>query len=220
MYAALKNNDWEKFTWDRNFKRIISVLCALLLVISTTLFIKLWCLIDVPVTDDLLPVAAQKNSSWNQTLALHTCTAQESEFAGARFESFGLAWSGCYSDMYLMSFDFDDKDSYTLLDVGSNKGYAVATWFAFFLPDLKITQANLYQYLNAADKVTYACGSCNDCEDPPMKAQYTKSNITLHIHAFEPQPGTADLLKGVQTWMNVSARSQSTFDVYGMAVSK
>ena len=175
---------------------------------------------DVPVTDDVLAVVAQKNSPCNQTLALHTCTSQESKLAGARFESFGLAWSGCYSDMYLMSFDSDDKDSYTLLDVGSNKAYAVATWFAYFLPDLKITQANLYQYLKATDKVTYACGSCNDCEDLPLKAEYTRPNITLHIHAFEPQPGTADLLKEVQTWMNVRARSQSTFDVYGMAVSK
>lgn len=220
MYVALKNSDWEKFTWDRNFKRIISVLCAFLLVISTTLFIKLLCLIDVPVTDVVHPVTAQTNPPCNPTLALHTCTLQESELAGARFESFGPAWSGCYSDMYLTSFDFDGKDSYTLLDVGSNKAYAVATWFDFFLPDLSITQANLFQYLNAKDKVTYACGSCNDCEDLPIKAQYTKANITLHIHAFEPQPGTADLLKEVQTWMNVSARSQSTFDVYGMAVSK
>jgi hypothetical protein len=220
MYVALQNKDWEKLTWDRNFKRIVTVLCALLLVISVTLFIKLFYLIDAPVPRDGPIVTPEKPASCNRTLTLHMCTLQENQQHGARFESFGPEWSGCYSDLYLTSFDFDDKDTYTFLDVGANKAYAVATWFAFFLPDLNITQATLYQFLNRTDQVTYACGSCNDCEDLPMKAQYTTPNRTLHIHAFEPQPGTADLLKEVQAWMNVSVRSQSTFNVYGMAVSK
>jgi hypothetical protein len=169
--------------------------------------------INIPFTISYFPKELNK-------CILRKCTPEQSESQGDVFASFTPDWSGCYGDFYLMAFDNYDTSVYTLIDVGSNKAYAVATWFSFFLPELGINQNSLHRYLISTKKVTYECGSCNDCEDKPLKRNNIQHNVTVHIHAFEPQPDTVVVLKGVQTWMNISERSKSTLDIYGMAVSK
>ncbi|CAF0900028.1 unnamed protein product [Adineta ricciae] len=118
-----------------------------------------------------------------------------------------------------MAFDNSHSSKYTLLDVGTNKAYAVATWLAFFLPKLNINQAVLYDFLLRNPALTETCGSCNDCKDAAFKRRNTKLNVTLTIHAFEPQPNTVEALRSVQNWMNISARHNSTLNIHGMAVS-
>lgn len=156
----------------------------------------------------------------NGTCFIRQCTNEEKERNGEFFASFQSDWSSCYSDLYLMAFDYDDKDTYTMIDVGANKAYAVAAWLAFFLSELEINRANLHEYLESTGEVGYACGSCADCKAKSFTQTNIRQKLKLHLHAFEPQPSTAYLLKGVRTWMNVSARSKSTFDVYQMAISK
>jgi hypothetical protein len=151
---------------------------------------------------------------------LRECTPEQKQKHGDLFASFEPVWSGCYGDFYLMAFDNLNASRYTLLDVGSNKAYAVATWFSFFLPELNINQATLYEYLMTTGKLTSTCGSCDDCQDKLFKRKNTKQKVTLDIHAFEPQPDTVTVLKGAQAWMNISAKDKSTFNIYGMAISK
>ena len=148
------------------------------------------------------------------------CTLEEKHQHGALLSSFQPAWSGCHGDFYLMAFDNSYSSKYTLLDVGANKAYAVATWLAFFLPKLNINQAVLYDFLLRNPALTSTCGSCDDCKDAAFKQRNTEQNVTLNIHAFEPQPGTVEVLKSVQSWMNISARHNSTLNIHSTAVSK
>lgn len=151
---------------------------------------------------------------------LRQCTLEQKEKHGSLFASFDPTWSGCYGDFYLMAFDQIDASHYTLLDVGANKAYAVATWLAFFAPELNINQGALHGYLQSTRKLTYECGSCDDCKDMPFQRKNAHQNVTLNIHAFEPQPDTVLVLKGMQAWMNLSNRTKSTVSIHGMAVSK
>ena len=148
------------------------------------------------------------------------CTQAQSDMHGALYASMAPEWSSCYADSYLTALDQHDAPVRTLMDVGANKAYAVAAWLAFFLPQLNIDQARLGQYLTSSGKVTYPCGSCNDCQDPPLRRQNGERPSKLEIHAFEPQPGTVSLLRGVQAWMNVSGRSDSVLEIHGVAVSE
>ena len=119
-----------------------------------------------------------------------------------------------------MAFDYDDKAAHTSVDVGSNQTYAAAVWLMFFLLELDINRANLHAYLESTGQVGYACGAGHDCKAKSDTRTNIRQKLKLHLHAFEPRPSTAYLLKGVRTWMNVSSRSYSTFDVYEMAISK
>jgi len=151
---------------------------------------------------------------------IHECTIEQSQKHGDLFASFPPAWSGCYGDFYLTAFDNHDRPVEVLIDVGANKAYAVATWLAFFLPELGINQAGLGEYIKTKKRLPEACGSCNDCQDEGLKHNNTQQKVKLQIHAFEPQPGTVGVLNDIKNWMNISERSDTIFEVHGMAVSK
>jgi hypothetical protein len=151
---------------------------------------------------------------------IYECTIEQSQKHGDLFASFKSDWSSCYSDLYLRALDDHETPVHILIDVGANKAYTVSAWLAFFLPELGIDQAKLGQYLTSINKVTFPCGSCNDCQDEPLKRMPTQQKLKLQIHAFEPQPGTVDVLRGIKKWMNISERSESIFEIHGMAVSE
>ena len=199
-------------------KRIRCILFLILLLTSIVLFIRSSYFFESPIIMSVFYKQAKNLSS--EACSMRQCTLDESRKNGEQFASFSSDWSSCYSDIYLLAFDYDDRDTYTLIDVGSNKAYVVAAWLAFFLPELNVNRANLHDYLESTKQVGYACGSCQDCKAQSFKQSNIRPKLRLHMHAFEPQPSTIDLLKNVQTWMNVSTKSQSTFDVYGMAISK
>jgi hypothetical protein len=209
--------------WRSIFKYIPlhRLLCGILILLMSSLYI-IWTRLDDPVSiDSMIRSLPEYPSHYlDRQRYLRQCTSNESESQGKLFAALTPTWPICYSDIYLTAFNAEKQQTYTMIDVGSNKGYAMATWFAFFSPKLNINQLNLHKYLQSTDKVNYPCGSCNDCQDPSLTRSDTREDLILHVHAFEPQPATTDLLKGVQTWMNVTVRSASTFDVYGAAVSK
>jgi len=213
------NMFFKNFNWCRRAKPSFHILCVFLLVMLFMIFFTgIFNSISIRFTISYFPKELNKSNS--KKCIPRKCTLEQSESQGAVFASFEPVWSGCYGDFYLMAFDNYDTSVYTLIDVGSNKAYAVATWLSFFVPELGINQNSLHLYLISTKKVTYECGSCDDCEDKPLKRNNTQNNVTVHIHAFEPQPDTVVVLKGVQKWMNISERSKSTLDIYGMAVSK
>ncbi|CAF1488737.1 unnamed protein product [Adineta steineri] len=167
----------------------------------------------------VIQFSEQFNKGGGNKCILPKCTRQQKERQASLFSLYIPQWSGCYDDYYLLAFDNYDTSTYTLIDVGSNKAYTIATWFAFFLPELNITQANLDTYLQSTKKLKITCGSCDDCEDEPLTRKNTKHQVTLNVHAFEPQPDTVVILDGVKKWMNIRERSKSTFSIHGMAVS-
>jgi hypothetical protein len=150
---------------------------------------------------------------------LPICTSQQIQQHGQLFVSMASDWSSCYADTYLLALEQHSTTNMNLIDVGTNKAYAVAAWLAFFLPELNINPARLGQYWMSTGKVTSSCGSCNDCQDEPLKKIHQQS-LKLQIHAFEPQPDTVHLLNEVYQWMNVSGNNDLSLEIHGMAVSE
>lgn len=158
--------------------------------------------------------------SVKENFQIQTCTSEESIRHGNLFKSFDSSWSSCYADIYLTAFDRQSRSVQNLIDVGANKAYAIAAWLIYFLPQLQIDPARLGQYLSTLSDITESCGSCNDCEDPPLNNIQNQS-IKLQIHAFEPQPETIELLRGIRQWMNISENNPKiTLEFHGMAVSE
>jgi hypothetical protein len=155
----------------------------------------------------------------NDKCIVSECTIEQSVKHGDLFASFEAIWSSCYADIYLKAFDDNDSAVRVLIDVGANKGYAVATWLAFFLPKFNINPARLGQYINST-KNFYACGSCGDCKNEPIKGIHNQQKIKLEIHAFEAQPDTVIVLKDIKNWMNISGRNELMYEIHGMAVSE
>jgi hypothetical protein len=197
------------------------MICLLSSIISYSLFTLIsnrtnfaFLIIDYPAH-----ISTIFNDKYGQCL-INECTNEQSQKHGDLFASFQSDWSGCYSDFYLAAFDDHQTPVEVLIDVGANKAYAVATWLAFFLPQLEINQNRLGYYIQSTKQLSESCGSCNDCQDEPLKRKNIQQKLKLQIHAFEPQPDTVDILKDIQHWMNVSGKSDSIFEIHGMAVSE
>ena len=150
---------------------------------------------------------------------IQVCTVNQSRAHGNLFATLKPEWSGCYADIYLLALSNHSTTVQTLIDVGANKAYAVSTWLSFFSPELNVNPARLGKYLESTGKVTYPCGSCNDCADEPL-SRLKQEKLALRIYAFEPQPGTVEVLRGVQKWMNISNSSETKVEIHGMAVSE
>ena len=207
--------------WQIDRFRTFLMICILSLFIPCALFIFLKNRTDFGflIIGYSTSSATILNDIHDQCL-INECTNEQSRKHGDLFASFAPAWSGCYADFYLAAFDNHQTPVEVLIDVGANKAYAVATWLAFFLPELQINQVRLGQYIQAAKNLPESCGSCNDCQDEPLKRKNIQQKLKLQIHAFEPQPGTVDILKDIQRWMNVSRKSDLIFEIHNMAVNE
>jgi hypothetical protein len=201
--------------------RILFIVCFLSLIVSYFLFtrLKIRTDLDFIINDYLKDTSTSFHDTHDQCLQ-DECTNEQSQKHGDLFASFRPDWSGCFSDFYLTAFDNHQIPVEVVIDVGANKAYTVATWLAFFLPELGINQGRLGQYIQSTKGLSESCGSCNDCQDEPFKRKKIQQKVKLQIHAFEPQPGTVDILKDIQRWMNVSGKSDSIFEIHSMAVSE
>ena len=158
-------------------------------------------------------------SKVNTTCVVDECTAEQRERHGSLFAQYPPQWSGCYADLYLSAFDNHSTPVDVLMDVGANKAFAVATWLAFFVPELGVNPHRLGMYIQTRPELSDWCGSCNDCRDEPINRTNIQK-VKLKVYAFEPQPGTVNVLLGVKDWMNISAHKDLSFEVHGMAVSE
>jgi len=208
----------KRYHGQSNKFRKFFIICFLSLIISSFLFAVLNNLTGFDFV--IINVLINSPSTKTHQCIINKCTIEQSQKHGDLFASFPPAWSGCYGDFYLTAFDNHDRPVEVLIDVGANKAYAVATWLAFFLPELGINQAGLGEYIKTKKRLPEACGSCNDCQDEGLKRNNTQQKVKLQIHAFEPQPGTVGVLNDIKNWMNISERSDTIFEVHGMAVSK
>lgn len=159
------------------------------------------------------------SAPFTEDFRFRRCTEEESTHHGNLFTSLRPEWSSCYADLYLLAFENHPRPVQNLIDVGANKAYAIAAWLVYFLPQLNISPARLGKFLSTVSEITYPCGSCNDCEDEPLKKTVNQS-AKLQIHAFEPQPGTIHVLQRIYQWMNVSESDLMTLKFHGMAVSE
>jgi hypothetical protein len=194
------------------------LICFLSLIISCSLFVILNNRIGINFI--IINFSSDTTSTKTHSCTIHECTNEQSQKQGDLFASFRPDWSGCYADFYLTAFDNHDTPAEILIDVGANKAYAVATWLAFFLPELGINQARLGEYINRVKHLPEPCGSCNDCQDEMLKRKNIQQKLKLQIYAFEPQPGTVDILNDIKNWMNISERSDLIFEIHGTAVSE
>ncbi|CAM2713258.1 unnamed protein product [Rotaria socialis] len=196
--------------------RSFQIFLIVSLILTWLLFIRLNN--SIKLTYKIIRPSDIQNSPHN-ICEINECETEQSQKHGDLFKLFPLDWSSCYNDFYLNAFDNNETSVDTLIDVGANKAYAVATWLSFFSPEIGINQARLGEYIRSLQTLSEPCGSCNDCKDSPLKRDNTEKKLQLQIHAFEPQPGTVDVLKGIKKWMNISTISDVTFEVHGMAVS-
>ena len=97
-----------------------------------------------------------------------------------------------------------------VMDVGANKGYTIAGLMDLFLPELGITSAALYPFLQAtlaSAGQDAACGVCHDCMEGHMETTMSHSCVlpsgaivsTSHIptvfYGVEPHPSNVQALQ-------------------------
>lgn len=154
-----------------------------------------------------------------QECLIQECDEHESNIHGNLFSSMQPVWSSCYADLFLQALDNHSREVEVLLDIGANKAYAVSSWLSFFLPKANISPQSLGEFLSKTNMVSYPCGSCDDCKDESMGRTQKIRRKKLQIHAFEPQPGTVQVLNSIKTWMNVKEKNSFDFHIHPLAVS-
>jgi FkbM family methyltransferase len=94
-------------------------------------------------------------------------------------------------------------DAPVLVNVGANKGYAIAAFLALWRPDLKVTPASLGEaLLKKYPDMPYYCGVCGDCREVPLPSllpEELRRKCAAHasIFAIEPVASNVELLDGV-----------------------
>lgn len=208
----------------RLYLRIIDRIGIFFLISIFLLFIYCYLFISVQKRFDVnfnkIDLLFGKTTAQTNFCSIKQCTIDEGKQHGKLFASFAPDWSSCYNDFYLPAFENHSTPVEVLFDIGANKAYAVATWLAFFQPELDINQARLGEYIQTIRNFNEHCGSCNDCQDKPLNGTNLVRQYQLQIHAFEPQPETVHFLNEIKSWMNISERSSSKLEIHGMAVSK
>lgn len=136
----------------------------------------------------------------------YTCTADESALQASKYVSFGSACPSSEWWVPLRAAGLRCRPL-TLVNVGANKGFRVASWLSVLRPSLGICGARLKQEFS---KVVHSWienpdGACEDSREG-MPAQGPDSEAPcpdgsadsaqpLALHAFEPLPGNADILR-------------------------
>jgi FkbM family methyltransferase len=173
--------------------------------INTTRFISMWTYDERKLTN---------NDSRSTSIITRTCTSEQADRQGTRYTTLieqSRFWSACYSGEFLRIFYLVNRQTFRqqtmlFIDVGANKGYTLATWLSIWLPSCRVSPDRLREYLRENLHLN-DCGICNDCEHVPFDTwpSISTMNITVDIHAFEPQPSTYDILNQVRQWTNVSS---------------
>ncbi|CAF3635852.1 unnamed protein product [Adineta steineri] len=140
------------------------------------------------------------------------CTKGESENQGKVYQEElrrNALWTACYAEDYIIQLYLADLGTTRerrklLFDVGSNKGYVLAAWKSIWSPQNGVNQRSLGKYLS--EKLLLSdCGVCNDCNEPLLSTKVNISrhmNVSVEIHAFEPQLSNYGILHQVQKWTN------------------
>ena len=125
-------------------------------------------------------------------------------------------WSSCYTNhyiekLYLADMNRPDRQNKLFFDVGANKGYTIALWLSTWMPQLNISQKNVYEFLKEQLKVD-DCGACLDCRESVLNISQKNNNNSssstiptrITIHAFEPIRDTYEMLLQLRLQFNLS----------------
>jgi FkbM family methyltransferase len=101
----------------------------------------------------------------------------------------------------------------TIVNVGANKGYLIASLVDLLRPGMGITPKTLHAHLISPEVARHqllldGCGFCNDCTEGhlPLKGSAARhcfsdagellprESFPVHLHAFEPTPANGELL--------------------------
>ena len=126
------------------------------------------------------------------------------------------SWSSCYTNhyiekLYLADMNRPDRQDKLFFDVGANKGYTIALWLSTWMPQLNISQKNVYELLKEQLKVD-DCGACLDCRESVLNISQKNNNNSssstiptrITIHAFEPIRDTYEMLLQLRLQFNLS----------------
>ncbi len=102
----------------------------------------------------------------------------------------------------------------TVVNVGANKGYSLASFADLFAPELGLTPAAIYPRIMArfgdaehGGSVSYPCGACDDCRVGHLRSASTRTcvlpsgeevpatDFSTDIHGFEPIAANLDIMR-------------------------
>ena len=194
----------------RNRRTVVILTVLLVISIGTRLFRR-----DNYVK--LLPFRSTYSEHWffgksAPSSAIFFCNANQSVKQGESYKKELMkshSWAGCYADDYVLKLYLADigtarEKRKLLFDVGSNKGYVLATWQSIWAPNSGVNPKSLGKYLSEELSLNQ-CGFCNDCNESSLidKLNWSRNlDVSLKIHAFEPQPSMYETLDLVRKWMN------------------
>lgn len=162
----------------------------------------------------------------------YQCTREQSTLQVARLVPFESACPGSewWPRLYLAGMACRDL---TLVDIGANKGYKLATWAGVFRPELNLFPDTLFRkFVDVYGDFEDMGGSCQDFEDarlPQLVARACEergggappraaTSFKLALHAFEPLPGNAGVLRRVvEPWVNEKGGGTATLTVHQLA---
>lgn len=118
------------------------------------------------------------------------------------------------------------------MQIGANKGYKLASWISLFAPDMGVYPNKLsaeYDDLFARFPITWfenAGGTCEDHREGPAPPRAKDEPVCpgasevvysgerrFTVHAFEPLPGNANVLRGALQSLIMKGAPQSRFPV-------
>ncbi|KDD77127.1 hypothetical protein H632_c13p3 [Helicosporidium sp. ATCC 50920] len=122
------------------------------------------------------------------------CTAERARelaevFSKHRADNPG--WTACGSSRYLEEFnDLSPQGRKVMIDVGCNKGYSSAKFFALWAPEVGLTPPEIVKR-----RPSVWCGNCNDCQEE-IRSRSKAQGAQLTVLCLEPsQSNFADLVQ-------------------------
>jgi FkbM family methyltransferase len=126
----------------------------------------------------------------------------------------------------------------TVVNVGANKGYSLASFADLFVPEMGLTPAAIYSRILArfgdsesGGSVNYPCGACNDCEADhlhsvsartcvlPSGQEVPATHFSTDIYGFEPIAANIDIIRaGVMAVANEASVPNAQIHLHRAAV--
>jgi hypothetical protein len=130
--------------------------------------------------------------------------------------------SGCTSPRWLKMLHIALPNATTFIDIGANKLYTTAAFYALWQPKAKCTPQTLYKALVAEQESGITggednlCGVCNDCREELSPFIYPQQQQQLRVFSFD---GQANLVEQGRRLMATHFPAARGFSIEHTAVS-
>lgn len=165
------------------------------------------------------PVTAAQPVEFPQVEGIdpYTCTAEDirdqQEFWRSNTASNQQRWSvhcGGHNTSTAIFENSPSRKGKVFVNIGANKGYLTAHFFALYAPEFGIAESSLKDYWTNTVRVDLPCGPCKDCEEPPTgSAEFYKKHSPngelgsardIHVYTIEALPSTYTALAAAPAW--------------------